>query len=151
MSTTRNTNLQLWGVTILRLVVGAVFVAHGAQKLLVFGFPGVTGAMAQLGLPLPAASAAAVTAAEFLGGIALVLGLFTRWAAIPLAFTMLVALTVAHLKGGFFLPSGIEYVLTLLAATTALALLGPGHAALDNLVAASRAPTAADRALDIAA
>ena len=64
----------------------------------------------------------------------LMLGLVTRWAAIPLAIDMLVAMAVVHLPGGFFLPNGIEYALTLLAGCLALSLLGPGAFALDNVM-----------------
>ncbi|MBI4472237.1 MAG: DoxX family protein [Acidobacteria bacterium] len=125
--------MEKWGITILRVVVGLIFVAHGAQKLFQFGITGTAGAMEQIGLPLPLLSAILATAAEFLGGIALVTGLYTRLAAIPLAFTMLVAALTVHLKGGFFLPAGIEYTLVLLAANIALVLTGPGALALDNL------------------
>ncbi|MEK7203957.1 MAG: DoxX family protein, partial [candidate division NC10 bacterium] len=70
----------------------------------------------------------------FLGGLALLLGLFTRWAAIPLAINMLVAILVVHLRGGFFVPEGVEFTLTLLAANVALALLGSGEASVDRLL-----------------
>ena len=121
------------GLAILRIGVGAVFAAHGLQKLIVFGIPGVAGFMTQLGIPFPTLSALAVTAAELLGGLALVAGAFTRLAALPLAFSMLVAGLTAHLKGGFFLPSGVEYVLVLFLASVTLALTGPGAWAVDNL------------------
>jgi putative oxidoreductase len=70
---------------------------------------------------------------EFVGGLALLLGLFTRWAAIPLAIDMLVAMLTVHLKAGFFLPNGYKFVLTLLAANVALALLGSGEASLERI------------------
>ncbi|HEX7900291.1 MAG TPA: DoxX family protein [Planctomycetota bacterium] len=121
------------GLAVLRIGVGGVFAAHGLQKLIVFGIPGVAGFMSQLGIPFPTLSALAVTATELLGGLALVAGAFTRLAALPLAFSMLVAGLTAHLKGGFFLPSGVEYVLVLFLASVALALTGPGAWAVDNL------------------
>src|SRR5688572_5857620 len=121
------------GLAVLRIGVGGVFAAHGLQKLVVLGIPGVAGFMSQLGLPFPTLSALAVTATELLGGLALVAGAFTRIAALPLAFSMLVAGLTAHLKGGFFLPSGVEYVLVLFLASVALALTGPGAWAVDNL------------------
>ena len=126
----RNTEV---GLAILRIGVGGVFAAHGLQKLLMFGIPGVAGFMSQLGIPFPMLSALAVTAAELLGGLALVAGAFTRLAALPLAFSMLVAGLTAHLKGGFFLPTGVEYVLVLFLASVTLAVTGPGAFALDNL------------------
>ncbi len=124
-----------WGVFVLRVGVGGVFVAHGLQKLIVFGIPGLASFLGQLGIPFPALSAVAVTAAELVGGLALVAGIFTRWAALPLAFSMAVAAVTVHLKGGFFLPDGIEYVVTLLLASVAVALSGPGALAVDRLLA----------------
>lgn len=121
-----------WGVAIIRIVVGVIMVAHGFQKVFVFGMAGVTGFMAQAGLPWPMASAVAATSAELLGGLALILGLYTRRAAIPVAFTMLVAMMSVHLANGFFLPDGIEYTLTLFVTATGVALAGPGALAVDN-------------------
>jgi putative oxidoreductase len=134
----RTSQLREWGIALLRIVVGAVFVAHGAQKLFAYGISGVAGSMGQMGIPLPTVSAVAVTAAEFGGGLALLAGFFTRWAALPIAFSMLVALVAVHLKGGFFLPNGIEYVLTLFAATVTLALTGSGAFSVDRLLARKR-------------
>ena len=97
-----------------------------------------------MGIPLPGVSAVLVTLTELLGGAALIAGLFTRLTAVPLAVTMLVAMLAVHLPGGFFAPNGIEFTLTLLAATVALGLSGPGNLAVDNLRAArTRAPGAA--------
>lgn len=133
------TKLQGWGVTILRGVVGIVFFVHGGQKLFIYGVSGVAGLMDQIGIPLPMFSAVVVTAVEFLGGAALVVGLFTRWAAILLALDMLVAILTVHLKSGFFLPNGYEFALTLLGANMALALAGPGEAAIDAALAKRQA------------
>src|SRR5215471_8700150 len=96
--------LQSCGIAALRIMVGVVFLAHGSQKLFAFGIPGTAGFFAQAGLPMPMVSAVLAIAAEFLGGIALILGLFTRPAAAVLAFNMAVAVLAVHLKGGFFLP-----------------------------------------------
>jgi putative oxidoreductase len=74
--------------------------------------------------------------AEFFGGIALLLGLLTRPAAIVTAFTMLIAIFSAHISNGLFLTNnGYEYALSLLAVTVALSIQGGGHLALDNLLA----------------
>lgn len=78
------------------------------------------------------ASAVAATSAELLGGLALILGLFTRLAAIPVAFTMLVAMMSVHLANGFFLPDSIEYTLTLFVTAAGVARAGPGALAVDN-------------------
>jgi putative oxidoreductase len=131
--------LQGWGLTILRAVVGIVFFVHGGQKLFIYGFGGVAGLMDQIGIPAPMLSAVVVTAVEFLGGAALAIGLFTRWAAIPLAINMLVAILTVHLKAGFFLPNGYEFALTLLGANIALALAGPGEAAIDTVLGRRKA------------
>ncbi|MBI2001159.1 MAG: DoxX family protein, partial [candidate division NC10 bacterium] len=111
------TQIQGWGITVLRVVVGIVFLVHGGQKLFVWGFGGVAGFLGQVGIPAPMLAAVIVTLVELLGGLALLLGLFTRWAAIPLAINMAVAILTVHLQAGFFLPNGYEFALTLLAAT----------------------------------
>jgi putative oxidoreductase len=125
---------QGWGVTILRVAVGIVFVAHGGQKLFVLGFGNVAGFMGKIGIPAPMLAAIVVTLVEFLGGLALILGSFTRWAAALLAIDMLVAIPAVHLKAGFFLPAGFEFALTLFAANVALLLLGAGEASVDRVL-----------------
>lgn len=148
----RSTRSAEYGLAALRVVVGGVFAAHGAQKLFSFGIPGVAGFLAQAGIPFPTLSAAAVTITELLGGLALMVGLFTRWSAVPLAFAMLVAVAAVHLKGGFFLPDGVEYALTLLAASVTLALAGGGALSLDRWRARRLAdPTEADVDLGVRA
>ena len=124
---------QGWGITVLRITVGIVFVAHGGQKLFVFGFDNVAAFMGKIGVPAPMLAAIVVSLVEFLGGVALVVGAFTRWAAVPLAITMLVAIMTVHLKAGFFLPAGYEFALTLFSANVALLLLGSGEASVDGL------------------
>lgn len=133
------TKAQGWGITVLRVVVRIVFLAHGGQKLFVWGFNAGAGFFGQVGIPLPMLAAIVVTLVEFLGGLALLLGLFSRWAAIPLAINMLGAMLTVHLKAGFFLPNGYEFVLTLLAANVALALLGSGEASLERVFRQRRA------------
>ncbi|MBI3014343.1 MAG: DoxX family protein [Candidatus Tectomicrobia bacterium] len=134
MSTGESAARGGWGITVLRVIVGVVFLLHGGQKLFVWGFGGVAAFMTQVGIPVPMLAAVVVTAVEFLGGLALVLGLFTRWAAVLLAVDMLVAIFAVHLKAGFFLPNGYEFALTLLAANVALAFQGGGDAALESVL-----------------
>ena len=129
--------LQSWGIALMRVMVGVVFLAHGAQKLFGFGIPGTAGFFAHAGLPFPMLSAVLSIGAEFLGGLALILGLFTRPAAAVLAINMAVAVLAVHLKNGFFLPTGFEYALTMLVANVALVLTGAGAFALDNVVHAA--------------
>ena len=128
-----------FALAILRVVVGIVFLAHGGQKLFVFGFDGVTGAFTQMGAPLPQITAPMVALLEFFGGLALVAGLLTRFAAVGLALVMLGAMVLVHLAAGFFAPNGVEFPLTLLAASAALAVAGAGRFSLDHLIAARRA------------
>jgi putative oxidoreductase len=120
-------------------MVGIVFIMHGSQKLFTFGYHGVVGSMGQMGLPAPEIAAALIIATEFVGGILLLIGLFTRLAAIPTAFAMLVAVSQVHLKNGFFAQGGgYEYPLTLAVASLALVLTGSGAFALDNAIGTDR-------------
>ncbi len=121
------------GLAVLRVTIGSLFMAHGAQKLFVWGFSGVGDAFAQMGIPFPHLSAVIVSLVEFLGGAAVLLGLLTRPAAALIAFTMLVAAST-HLPNGFFAPKGAELPLSLLGANLALVLTGAGEYALDALL-----------------
>ena len=125
-------------LAVLRVIAGTVFAAHGAQKLFVFGLAGVAGAFEGMGVPLAAVTGPAVAFVEFLGGLALIAGLFTRLAALGLAVTMLGALLLVHGPAGFFLPNGVEFVLTLFAAAVALALSGPGSFSVDAILGGRR-------------
>lgn len=122
--------MQGWGLVFLRVVVGIVFFVHGFQKLFLIGFGGVADMMEGLGVPAPELFAVILTLVELLGGLALILGLFTRVAAIPLAIDMLVATLTVHLPNDFSAANGwYEFTLVLLAASLALAVAGPGEAA----------------------
>ena len=127
------------GLLILRIVIGIVFLMHGGQKLFVYGFAGVTGAFGQMGVPMPSITGPLTAIVEFLAGGALVIGLLTRLAAFGLAIDMLGAILMVHLKGGFFMPQGYEFALTLLAANVAIAIAGAGYYSLDRVIAERRA------------
>jgi len=124
---------------ILRVPIGLILAAHGSQKLFAwFGGYGLDGTgqwMASVGLNPGFVMALLAGSAEFFGGVALILGLLTRPAAIINAVTMLVALFWVHWGHGFFLDTqGIEYALALLSASTALIFIGGGQYSLDALI-----------------
>ena len=123
------------GLLFIRAALGIVFVMHGGQKLFQYGHDGVTGAMAGLGLPFPAVSAAAIIAVELLGGIALLTGTLTRVFAFLLAGAMGVATLTAHLANGFFLPTGYEFTLTLLLVNLGVMFTGAGAYSIDAMMA----------------
>jgi putative oxidoreductase len=125
---------QEMGIAILRVVVGIVFLAHGYQKLFDIGINGVTHMFHGVGIPQAHIAAIVVSLVEFLGGIALILGIGTRWAAALLAVNMAVAIAKVHLHNGLFSSKGgFEFPLTLLAACVAIALGGPGSFAVGGL------------------
>ena len=124
---------------VLRVPVGMILAAHGAQKLFGwFGGYGLEGTgqwLASIGLEPGYLMALLAGGAEFFGGLALVLGLLTRPAAVVAAFTMLVAIFAVHIGNGLFMANnGYEYALTLFAATVALAIQGAGRFSVDNLL-----------------
>ena len=128
------------GALLLRVPVGIILTAHGAQKLFGwFGGYGLEGTgqwMASIGLEPGFLMALLAGAAEFFGGLALILGLLTRPAALVSAFTMVVAIFSVHASNGLFMDNnGYEFALSLLAATAALTALGGGRLALDNAIA----------------
>jgi putative oxidoreductase len=125
----------------LRIPAGIIFVAHGAQKLFgSFGGYGLEGTgqwMASIGLEPGYLMAVGAGGAEFLGGIALLIGLLTRPAALVLAITMLVAIFAVHLPNGLFMSNGgYEFGLALLSISVALVFSGGGAFSIDRQITA---------------
>ncbi len=133
-----------YGLLLIRVALGVIMVAHGAQKLFTFGYGGLVGGFTQMGLPAPAVGAALVIAAELGGGILMLLGLFTRFAGAAFAFAMAVAATQVHLAAGFFLPNGYEFTLMLALTALGVVFTGPGRISIDALIARRRRTPAAD-------
>jgi putative oxidoreductase len=130
--------------TILRLVLGLVFFAHGAQKMLGwFGGYGFSGTMGFFtgSMHIPAPLAFLAIAAEFFGGLGLIVGFLTRIAAFGIAVTMLVAIATVHAPFGFFMNwsgaqkgEGFEYHLLVLAMTAFLMIRGAGAFSVDRVI-----------------
>ena len=120
------------GLAALRVAVATIFIRHGAQKLFVFGFAGVTGAFTHMGVPFPGVTGPFIGLLEFFGGIALVMGFLTRLVAVGFVFDMLVAILLVKLKGGF---SGYELEFLLCGSSVALLLTGAGKFSVDALLA----------------
>ncbi|GLR73425.1 DoxX family protein [Aliivibrio sifiae] len=121
----------------LRIPVGIIFMAHGAQKLFAwfggYGLEGTGQFFESIGLAPGVAMAFLAGSAEFFGGLFILLGLLTRPSAFVLAFTMLIAIVSVHLPNGLFMSDGgYEFGLALLAASASLMLSGSGKVALDK-------------------
>lgn len=137
-----------WSLLALRLVLGAVFMAHGAQKLFgAFGGPGLTAVVQMMG-PV----GYLVTIGEFFGGLGLILGVLPRFSAASIIVIMIGAIGMVHGKVGFFMNwagqqagEGYEYHLLAIAALLPIVLAGPGRFALVHFL--PRLSTAGRRAI----
>ena len=133
-----------WIETLIRIVLGVVFFAHGAQKFLGWfggaGFKETMSTMHQfLGLPIPLAFLAIAT--EFFGGAGLTVGLLSRLAALGIAVTMVVAILMVNGRYGLFLNwfgdrkgHGFEYHLLVIALAAVIIARGSGALSLDRLL-----------------
>ena len=118
--------------TVLRVVVGFLFAAHGWQKVNEWTIAGTTAAFGDMGIPMAEIAAPVVATLELVGGIALIVGFLTRPVALLLTLDMLGALILVHISAGVFVTdNGYEFVLLLGSAALALALVGPGRASAD--------------------
>lgn len=138
MSPALQTRLNDIALLLVRGILGVVFIYHGSQKLFGWfgggGFSATAEFMGSIGIPLPALSAFMAGSAEFFGGIVLLLGIGTRLAAIPMAFTMLVGIITVHNSAFGLQHNGMEYTLTLGVMLVALALTGPGRLTVGRLL-----------------
>ncbi len=132
MQATKTTRLQTWGITVLRVVSGILFLGPGVHDLFVED-------VSQLGGSLPISIVVVVKLVEIICGAALVIGLLTRWVSVLLVLVMLADIVVSHPPYGFVVAdTGFEYALLRLAASVTLALGGPGKVAVDNVLASRR-------------
>ena len=121
--------------TILRIVTGFLFAAHGWQKFNEFTIAGTQAAFAQMGVPAANVAAPVIATLELVGGVALILGVLTRVFAALLAVNMLGALFLVHAPAGIFAATGgYELVLILAAAAVAVALVGAGKVSVDKVL-----------------
>src|SRR6266851_10274227 len=130
--------------TILRLSLGVIFFAHGAQKMLGwFGGYGFTGTMGFFTgvMHIPSSFAFLAIAAEFFGGLGLIFGLLTRVAAFGIFCNMIVAVAMVHHQFGLFMNwagtqkgEGYEFHLLALAALVFLMIRGAGAASVDRML-----------------
>ena len=131
------------GALALRVPIGIIFAAHGAQKLFGwyggYGLEGTGQFFGSVGLNPGYLMALLAGAAEFFGGLALVFGLLVRPAAAALSFVMLVAIFAVHWNKGFFAGSGgYEFALALFAASLALVFSGAGRLSADRAISEAR-------------
>lgn len=136
-----------FAVTVLRLVMGVVFFAHGAQKLLGwfggYGFSGTMGFFAQMGIP--AFFGYLAIAAEFLGGLGLIVGFLTRIAALGIICNMVVAIAMVHHSNGLFMNwagnqkgEGYEFHLLAIALAALIVIKGAGALSVDRFLSERR-------------
>lgn len=124
------------GLLIIRLVIGVLFIGHGAQKLFGWfgghGLKGTGGWFESIGMKPGVMMALSAGLAELIGGILFALGALTPLAALMIAGTMLMAIVKVHGPNGLWATSnGYEYNLTLISVAIGIALIGPGRYALD--------------------
>jgi putative oxidoreductase len=134
--TTTNTGFDTLA---LRVAVGIIFVAHGAQKLFAwfggYGLEGTAGWMESIGLGPGLLMATLAGSAEFFGGLLLLVGFLVRPAALVLGITMIVAIVTVHLENGLFMSAnGYEFGLALLAVTVSLLIRGAGSLSVDRFI-----------------
>ena len=121
---------------VVRIIVGVIFMAHGAQKLFgVFGGTGLSGAMSEQGPGGGGIVGLLVAIGEFFGGFGLVAGFLSRFSAASIILIMAGAIAMVHGRNGFFMKDGgFEYNLALIGLAAAVLIAGPGRFALGRLL-----------------
>lgn len=131
------------GLLIARVLLGAVLIVHGGQKLFVNGVDGTGAFFDSVGVPAAQAAAAFAGAVELIGGILLVLGLLTQVVAVLVVVVMAGAYFYVHKAAGIYAAEGgWELVAVIGLATAVFGLVGPGRYSVDALIAGRRATTA---------
>ena len=137
--------MNRFGATVLRIVLGVIFVLHGYLGLFVLDPAGAAAFITLMGIPVGELLAWYLILAHVIGGLMMIVGLWTRWAALANVPVLLVSMLMQHVHHGFFMTTvvadaaaskprvvGIEYPLLVLAATVALVLLGGGALAMTD-------------------
>jgi putative oxidoreductase len=140
---------EQWGLLVLRLAVGLIFFVHGWMNLLGGREAFLHAMFAMAGWMAPNLLIWMLTALEFLGGLALLLGMFTRPAAFLLSAEMVGAMALFYVREGLVIVAvpnvplayAFEYPLALVGALVCLALAGPGYFALENRLATRSSPS----------
>jgi putative oxidoreductase len=136
-TTIRDRSAVDWALLVARIVVGAIFMAHGAQKLVgAFGGPGLSAVVQMMG-PL----GYLVTIGEFFGGLGLIFGFLSRFSAASIILIMVGAIGMVHGKFGFFMNwagnqtgEGFEYHLLAIGALLLIVIAGPGRFAVGRFL-----------------
>jgi len=126
-------------VTLFRIMIGIIFAAHGAQKLFGlfggYGIEGTAGFMESIGLTPGYLMAFLAGAGEFFGGLFLIAGFLTRFAALTTAIISIVAMITVHINNGFFMSNnGFEFILLLLVSSISLIISGSGKFGIDKII-----------------
>src|SRR5256712_8695699 len=136
-TTIRDRSAVDWALLVARIIVGVIFMAHGAQKLFgAFGGPGLSAIVQMMG-PL----GYLVSIGEFFGGLGLIFGFLSRFSAASIAIIMLGAIATVHLQFGFFMNwagnqagEGFEYHLLAIGALLPIVIAGPGRFAIGRVL-----------------